>query len=523
MGSAALSGDLDINPERVGRPRLDPYERLLSRFYEQLFLLNALGQTRGNHTFPPFELDDRRAKARRFLQNLCYICDFKKGGSACTSVGLEELDTCYNFCVATNGETGKIAEFLTTALSSLEDIAHPTGTNQDYKNSRFLHLCIEFAAKRIEGEKKCLRRGVKDCLSRLKGQTLGSEFVEWLDMVVSFDNHFQLCEFAYNTRHSDQVRELYDRAMEEEARRAPSEKRSSFFLVRHYVGRLAHHIRAPKQLIDDTEDLNFLGNHTVYAIGAPSAVPPTIRDSQVNLRGILNRMFRKGDEERPQVEGGLLHLNKVAGVFGKFLHEYEHSSPEVHAEVQVLEHFHKMQKSFAGEDRFIACSKPACLCCEMYFKYHPAHVTVSCSHRKIWPNWSPPHLNHFDSQNPATRQQRDILNKMTGDLRGQVIAHVLQRSPSNPWHPDSITNITNVRYSDNFSVSFEVSNATTTKLFPVVLLSTHPNGFNSPPETAIPHILEGEADFDDVSDEEKGGVSIFDCTPATLDTLGNLF
>lgn len=174
MGSAALGRDLDINPKRVGRPRLDPHQRLLSRFYEPLFLLNALGQTRGNHTIPPVEPDAGRAQVRRFLQNLCYICDFKKGGSACTAVGLEELDTCYNFCVASNKETGKIAGFLKTALGVLQAIAHPTGTNYDYKNSIFLQLCIEFAAERIEGEKKCLRRGVKDCLSRLNGQIVGS-------------------------------------------------------------------------------------------------------------------------------------------------------------------------------------------------------------------------------------------------------------------------------------------------------------------------------------------------------------
>jgi hypothetical protein len=73
------------------------------------------------------------------------------------------------------------------------------------------------------------------------------------------------------------------------------------------------------------------------------------------------------------------------------------------------------------------------------------------------------------------------------------------------------------------SVSFGVSNATTTKISPIILLSTHPNRFNSPPETAIPHILEGEADFDDVSDEEYGGVSLFDYTASILDTPGGLF
>ena len=331
---------------------------------------------------------------------------------------------------------------------------------------------------------------------------------------MSFDDHFELCNFAYNTRHSDQISELSDRGLNEEARLGPTSKRSSFFLVRHYIGRLAHHIRASKQPIEDTKDLSrFLDNYEVHPIDALSAVPPLIRDSHVNLQGILNRMFKKGDEEMPQVEDGLLHLNKVGGVFEKFLHQYERSSPEVHAEVQVLEHFHRMRKSFAGDDRFVACSKPACLCCEMYFKYHPARAVLSCSHRKIWTNWSPPHLNHFDGKKPTSRQQTDILNQMTKNLREQVIAHVLQCLPANRWHPDSITNITNIRRPDIASVCLEVSNTGTTKSPRIVDLSTHPKRFNNLYETTISYTLDGAADFDDVSDPEDGGVSLFDYTP----------
>lgn len=132
MGSATLIKDLEIDPKRVGRPRLDPYQRLLGRFYEQLFLLNALGQTRDNHTTSSWELDATRARRRRFLQNLCYICEFKKGGSACTAIGLEELDTCYNFCVASNNETDKIATFLQNVLNVLRAIHSPSSWHKWY-------------------------------------------------------------------------------------------------------------------------------------------------------------------------------------------------------------------------------------------------------------------------------------------------------------------------------------------------------------------------------------------------------
>jgi hypothetical protein len=170
MGSAIPGRDLEIDPKRVSRPRLDPYQRLLSRFHEQVFLLNALGQTRGDHTTPSYELDASRAQIRQFLQNLCYVCGFKKGGRAYTAIGLEELDTCYKFCVASNTEIDKIAAFLELALTALRTIANSAGTNYARKRSEFVQLCIEFAAERIKEENKCLRRCAKDCLAKLNGQ-----------------------------------------------------------------------------------------------------------------------------------------------------------------------------------------------------------------------------------------------------------------------------------------------------------------------------------------------------------------
>lgn len=174
MSPTTLTKDLEIDPKRVGRPRLDPYQRLLSRFYEQLFLLNALGQTRGNHTTSSPELDAARTIRRRFLQNLCFICDFRKGGSTCTAIGLEELDTGYNFYVASNNETEKISAFLQNVLGILRAVAHQNGTNDACTKSKFFKLCIGFAAQRIKEERNCLRRNVQDCFSKMNIQQAGS-------------------------------------------------------------------------------------------------------------------------------------------------------------------------------------------------------------------------------------------------------------------------------------------------------------------------------------------------------------
>jgi hypothetical protein len=175
-----------------------------------------------------------------------------------------------------------------------------------------------------------------------------------------------------------------------------------------------------------------------------------LRDAHTNLEGILNRMFKSDNEkEKKMVEAGLIYLDRVSGIFDRFVRFYEQSGSEVHAEIEVLEHFHRSQLVFAGNDRFIACSKPACVCCELYFKYHPARMVMPSSHKKVWTKWSPPKMNYYAATGDMAKQQRKILSKITDDLREQVIDQVLQRSVHSLWHPDSRTCITESQVSGN--------------------------------------------------------------------------
>lgn len=223
----------------------------------------------------------------------------------------------------------------------------------------------------------------------------------------------------------------------------PERRRSSFELVRHYMGRLAHHARAPQALVDDARQLgSLLQAYDVRAISPPSPVHPPVCDSHTNLRGIVNRMFAQDDAERTLIEDGLIYINKTSGIFDKFMSQYQSPNPQVHAEVQLLEHFYKERLSFVDDDRFIACSKPACLCCELYFKYHPARMVVPSSHCKVWTSWSPPYVPQFTKKDPESRLQRKLLSQVTKDLREQIIRQVLERSRSSRWHPDSRTGIT---------------------------------------------------------------------------------
>ena len=156
-----------IKPGRVGAPRLDAYQRLLDRFYEPLFLLKVLGQTRGHHTAVPPDLNLEQERRRVFLRNLAYICDFEKGGSSCTAIGLEDSKSCYKFWVASNTMSGKIVDFLKDALSILRRVACHPSSDLESDKAAFARFCIKFAASRVKKETKYLFRAVRECQHRL--------------------------------------------------------------------------------------------------------------------------------------------------------------------------------------------------------------------------------------------------------------------------------------------------------------------------------------------------------------------
>jgi hypothetical protein len=162
---------LDIAPSGVGPPRLDPYRRLLARFYEPLYLLKALGQTRGEHTSQPTNFDAPMERRRRFLQNLAYVCDFKKGGNSCTAIGLENCRTRYQFWVASNRETEKIVSFLNIALNILRGASNPPTPDLAATVSAFIQLCADFATSRIGEEHRSVQREAVNCISKLTEKT----------------------------------------------------------------------------------------------------------------------------------------------------------------------------------------------------------------------------------------------------------------------------------------------------------------------------------------------------------------
>ncbi|KAL3475091.1 hypothetical protein BJX99DRAFT_271392 [Aspergillus californicus] len=456
-GFSAPPPRFDVRPKIVGPPRLDPYHRLLSRFYEPLVLLRLLGKSGGYSTPRPPDLDAAQATRRTFLKNLSFICDYDRGGQTCTAMGLESTKACYRFWAASYKGKGKIPQFLKVTLDFLRDIDCSQETELANKTADFSKHCIEFATKRIDKEKKCLFAAIHNCLETLSHQntTSADDLSKWLKPLLSYDNNFRLCMLAYESRHSDYLSHLQMQAAEQEKMMGPNSCVESFASARHLLGRLAHHIRAPKELVEDAKSVSYiLQAFEVCFIDPMPCVPPPAPDAHTNVHGFLNRLLGKDCKERVEIEDGLRKLNDLQGVFVDFPTKYERLKPRIHAEVQVLEYFYANKMEFAGNDHYIACSKPACLCCEMYFRFHPARMVVPESHRNIWVNWGPPKVDNYSKATPAGRHQLDILNPMIRDLRDMIIRKALGRSTAGHCHPDSKTGITNMPYTRESPMSY---------------------------------------------------------------------
>lgn len=219
---------------------------------------------------------------------------------------------------------------------------------------------------------------------------------------------------------------------------------TAFGMIRHYIGRLGHHFRAAEILVSCAPRLaNSLYDFEVRKIPVldRSAMPSP--DGLTTADKILVRMLPAGSPDLVHYQQAFADMESRYQVFRRFRENYAQPdrSACVHAEIQVLEYFYANEMQYAGDDPYIACSKPACFCCRLYFRHHPGHVAEPISHNKIYLNWRSPKFSTPVGK-IGPNHQRDILNSMNQEIRKEALRQIDEKSAPIPWHPDSITGIT---------------------------------------------------------------------------------
>ena len=137
------------------KPRLDPVQRLLYRFYEPLLLLHTLGPTTGEHSQPTDSThaipQSRQALRRRFLDDLAYFCDYEKGGDTVTALAIESRPQGPIFWLASNAKSGsKVKGFLTEVLNDLGQISSLNDVDQVRPTVKLVNKAITFGTRRIK-------------------------------------------------------------------------------------------------------------------------------------------------------------------------------------------------------------------------------------------------------------------------------------------------------------------------------------------------------------------------------------
>lgn len=254
-----------------------------------------------------------------------------------------------------------------------------------------------------------------------------------------------LCLKTYGQRKASYMKYL-EAKIKSARERGYDEIYSAFQQTRHYIGRLSHHVRAPKKIIEDASKLpGIFDVYDVARVPQMRNIDPPKADGHTTPQGILNRMGAFSDDKsRLEYEEILSSMNQKYQLDKRILEKYDMPTfkPKVHAEIQVLEYFYQRNLRFADDDRYIGCSKPACFCCRLYFRHHPMSCVELDAHHNIWLNWGPPGLPN-GSNDEWYKHQRGILQGMLETIRKEVLDQLKKKAgPLKRQHADSRTGIT---------------------------------------------------------------------------------
>ncbi|KAI1165423.1 hypothetical protein F5B18DRAFT_169012 [Nemania serpens] len=410
------------------------YFQLWRRFYEPLVILKILGNTRGEHSSPP-----RESPAHRFLDNLAYLCDHDKGGSTTSAVGLENAPERFNFWVASNDpkQSAKSALFLEFILHDIRTIADSLEGEKASLQGKLVRRCLEFAKPRVKKEARLLTREITKCM-RFFSSSKDAELSKWLGRFREKEPE-ELCHLAYRERETPMMKRLRSHLQLGGDGQSDAVKD-----IVHRLGRLAHHIRAPQQMIEDVSNhtglRNTLDEFQVISIQPQPVVDRPPAESDIHIHSIVNRMLTCGLDDRYKEAADI--MNRRYDIVTRFKQEYENKNfkPLVHAEIQVLEHFWE-KRQFFDDDRYIGCSKPACYCCHLYIQHHPAKCVVPQTSHNVYINWGLVALPQ-GTRDAEYKHQRDILNEMVKSIRSDALDQILRKTSAAPWHPDSQTGLT---------------------------------------------------------------------------------
>jgi len=215
--------------------------------------------------------------------------------------------------------------------------------------------------------------------------------------------------------------------------------------VHHYIARLAAHIRDSQALVMGCTRAGPLLDK--FDVRGVKRLGPVAHEKVNKFKTPTQVLRQIHKDNREREKSSLRDLGQMEHQHGLNIYksmERWYNDPKrpltVHSEVLVLEHFkNNTGIKFAHDDAYVACSKAACFCCEIYFRHRQNTPSQQPTHGKMYIGWSPP-----VTVPPGFRYHNlkyDLLKRILQDISSSILVQIHEKSMSMPDHTDSISEI----------------------------------------------------------------------------------
>ncbi|KAI9813828.1 MAG: hypothetical protein M1827_003618 [Pycnora praestabilis] len=419
------------------------------RFYEPLLLLRILDPVRGQHIpRQDYEIASGNQELRKDYTNaIAYICDRKTGGDTVTAVALQKLPSGVVIWIAANKniQSGTI-DYLRDVLKDVDQV---TSDTKVLVECRVFSKIIQFNKERLDTYIRFLSGYLPKCLIALHLELAAGEAMlehtrriasttKWLESIPA-----KMCHLESLVRDCYEARSMHYLAVLAEKSEKANDVSFAFRELRHLLGRLGNHMRATKSIVAAVlQNPQLLENFSVRVEPSSPSVACPLTAGNVSLDGIVGRAFSDQDDIR-RYRGDLAWMDtKMDSGLSRRLKEESSFQTRVHAELLLVDLFHRERFEFVDGEKYVGCSKPACYCCYHYMLAHHGGFSLPACHMKLYLCWRPPDIRHNVRTAQATKEVEDIMNSMNIRLRAELARQIESRAPRRTFQHDSTTGVT---------------------------------------------------------------------------------
>ncbi|KAF3927066.1 hypothetical protein AA313_de0202406 [Arthrobotrys entomopaga] len=449
------------NQQNACPPQVSP--KLWKRFYEPLILLRVYGKSQGIHvkgeksSCENYSDSNNKTIKKRFLDALAYSCDYEPGGDTVTAVAIQDAPELVYWVASNTDKRAKLEPHLNSILNLLSKAYNISADGVTALENKIFSLMVEFSSSRLRHYRAMLRGSIGVCIRRLV-RPRDKETDSLTTWLVSLNDptldQAELCRICYQSRNSEILKIIRRRAGENSIHKSDSSNGAQYARICHYIGRLGSHMKAAQVLVETGSVCPglFLNFSVQIATSHPSFIAPSYRKGS-SIDGIINRMITDPGECKEYQT--ILHTHdKLFGLElqSRIKDEYESTKFKlrVHAEVILLDLFHRENFSFYEGVGYIGVSKPSCFLCDKYFRAHPLQVQTSGCSNNLYLQWQPPYVQ--ESSPDSVKQQTQILNAMIQEVRRFVLKKIKPGHQRMATHPDSTTGFDTLSYVDRLEM-----------------------------------------------------------------------